>query len=172
MIGVTLLSPGSKERKPLDQLRKQIEDVNSQIDNLRSARLPVSESRKRLLIHLQPRMEELRGELGRITYPDREAFSEDPKRNSVITALAAVALLAPSEFDKSLTALLTAEGAEVGLPTAGRAKRVEELAAKLADLETAEEQEICRLESEGYCVERRQEVPIERLLAVWGHVST
>ncbi|MGE3774229.1 MAG: hypothetical protein AB7I32_14990, partial [Gammaproteobacteria bacterium] len=167
MIGLRLLRAGAAERKDLDKIRGQIESAGQEIEDVRDAPLPLTEATARLMEHVRPQIEVARSGLLAFmrpgSWPLNPAEVPADLRHPLVATLVAEALFRPAAFDKSVASLLSGAG-KPGLAAAERQRKLAELQAKVEQLETDEEMEIVRLEAAGYCVERRVEVPIERLL--------
>ena len=75
--------------------------------------------------------------------------------------------LDPQAFERQLRARLKPLLSDSGLPEAERLKRIAVLRDRVAEMELAEEAEICRLEAQGLAVDRRGDADLATLLRVW-----
>jgi hypothetical protein len=164
MTAMALLRVGDASRKKLDEIRGEIAAALESIEELHDAPLPAADVVRQVMSALGSKIDHARNAVRSYMWPGTSLPLTD------VDPWALMALLLP-DFEKRLASLLAVPSSKQPTSLPVRQKKGAELKAKIASLERVEEVEICRLESLGYVVERRLDVPIETLLAVWNDAT-
>lgn len=155
-----LLRPNDKRRQALDKIRRDREQLLSEIDATADVRLSLDETVQRLLARL--RDDAARAEQSVVAFSRPEVSPDLPAINAAL-----LLWLDPKAFEMQLRARLKPL-LPVSAPTlASRPAAIAKLKAKLIELDHQEERAVGALESQGLMVDRRSDVDIDVLLKIW-----
>lgn len=155
-----LLRPGDKRRQSLDRIRRDREQLLSEIDAAAAARLSVDETVQRFLVRLHDDV--ARAEQSMLAFSRPDVSPDLPAINAAFFQW-----LDPKAFEAQLRARLKPLLPASAPTLASRPAAIAKLKTRLAELDLQEERAICALESQGLLVDRRSDVDIETLLKVW-----
>ncbi|MEX0733311.1 MAG: hypothetical protein WDZ66_03975 [Steroidobacteraceae bacterium] len=155
-----ILYTSDRRRQAIEKIRADRTKTLNEIESVGEAPLSLDETVTRYLASLREQAEHAEHQV--------LAFAHQ----SIVPALPAFNVgfllwLGGADFEKQLRARLKPLVPGTAMPQADRAKKVASLRAHLAELDEAEEREICRLEVQGLAVERRIDVELATVLHVW-----
>lgn len=158
-----ILLPGAPERQALDGIRAERVKLEAQIGDIAGATLSIDETVARFMGSIRLATEDAESHIRTFARP---GSVPDPLSTAAVVGL--MAWLDPRSLEASLRKRLKEALPQSGLALSSRPAAIAKLKEQLAEMEFAEEREICRLEDAGFAVERRlDDVDLETLLAVW-----
>ncbi len=167
-----LLRAGEPARKKLDAIQAQITETKRAARDVERAPLATEDARVKVRAALERAQRSGEWATNALLRFGRVADRyELPDATGGVPWAVLIALLGPKEAEDRLVALCTAAPGARGLPAGKRAAKLDELRAKLDDLERREEQEVLALEAAGHVVLRRADVRPELLLELWQAMS-
>lgn len=160
-----ILESGAAQRVTLDRLRAERVACETELDQVSAATLSVDDAMTRVMTRLGQARDRA---ASYFTGFARPGSAPDPLAGGDL--LGALLWLDPAGFEKQLRARLKSV-LPGGTSLSARTAAIAKLQQQLADLDEAEEQEICRLESLGLVVDRRADVDLTMLLEVWDRTA-
>jgi hypothetical protein len=161
-----ILPPGARARQALDRIRAERENVEIELDQVVAATLGVDETVARFMAaHNEPLA---RAESYALAF-SRPGSTPEPL--NVTALLSFNAWLDAKDFETKLRRRYKELLPAPGLPAGARPAAIAKLKARFADLDEAEEVEVCKLEAEGFAVDRRSDVELSSLLDVWDRTA-
>jgi hypothetical protein len=161
-----LIRPGDDLRGSLDLLEQQICDLKNEIDQTQDACVPLEETRARLRMRIEGRMDRIGGNpFGNFQSGERTfGYAMLP---DVFQFEHYVWLVGIEQVLDQIMAKFESAGQKTGLPVAERAARIAELQALLRAAEGAAEIAALDLEAAGFMVLRRADADVSTILQVW-----
>lgn len=155
-----IIVAGDRRRGALEKIRSERDKLLAELESVPEAQLSLDETLERFSARMREHVDQAQSSVLAFARPG--VVPDVPK----IDAAFLLWLHGP-DFEKALRARLKPLLPGAGVPLADRPKKIAGLQARLAELEEAEEREVCRLESAGFVVDRRSDADLATLLLVW-----